>query len=157
MKIIEWSAFEYEEKDRSNDWFWALGVIVVAGSITSVIIGNYFFAIFIVLAGFLMWMFAVKKPEMVNYEFGEKGLKMNTRLLSYENMKAFFIQLPGEENPSLHPTLFIKSERMFMPIYSIPIEIQNAKDTKNILLLKSIPEEKMEEHASHKVMESLGF
>ena len=33
---LEWSALEYEEKNQSNDWFWALGVIVVAGSITSI-------------------------------------------------------------------------------------------------------------------------
>ena len=44
---LEWSALEYEEKVQSNDWFWALGVIIVAGSITSIIFANYFFAIFL--------------------------------------------------------------------------------------------------------------
>ena len=39
---LEWTALEYEEKERGNDWFWALGVIILASAITSFIYTNYF-------------------------------------------------------------------------------------------------------------------
>jgi hypothetical protein len=45
---LSWSALEYEEKIRSSDWFWALGIIVVTSSVAAIIFGNYFFATLLV-------------------------------------------------------------------------------------------------------------
>ena len=148
---LEWSALEYEEKEHSPDWFWALGIIVVAVSITFIIYQNYFFAMFIILSGILMAMFSIKKPEMVHYELNQKGLKIKSRLYPYEKIKSFWVQIEKT------PTLFIKSERVFMPIISLPIEEGLADKVKNIMLLKEIAEEEMHEHISEKIMESLGF
>jgi len=148
---IEWSALEYEEKERSVDWFWALGIIVVAGSITSLIYGNYFFAILLILSGILLGFFAIKKPEMVSYELNKKGLKIKTRLFPYESMKSFFVQTTPK------PMLFVKSSRMFMPILSMPIEDNLAEDIRSLLLSNNVQEEEMKEGPSEKIMERLGF
>ncbi len=157
MKILEWSLLEYEEKERSNDWFWALGIIVFASSLTSIIFKNYFFAIFLILSGFVLWIFAIKKPDMVHYSISDKGLQIRDRLFQYEKIKSFFVQIPSSEEPNLNYTLFIKTERLFMPVLSIPIESQNATDIKNIFLSKSVKEEEMREHPSYKIMDTLGF
>jgi hypothetical protein len=151
IKKIEWSMLEYKEKERNNDWFWALGVIVVASSITSIIFSNYFFAVFIVLSGILITMFAIKKPEMVAYELNDKGLQIKNRIYPYETIKAFWIQKETK------PTLFIKSERLFMPIISMPIELQLADEIKNKMLENNVLEEEMKEHVSEKIMEGIGF
>ena len=151
MEKLEWSALEYEEKKRNNDWFWALGVIVIAGSIASIIFGNYFFAILLIIGGILLAFFAIKKPEQVPYELNDKGFKMKSRLYPYEKIKAFWVE---KENK---PMLFIKSERFFMPILSIPIEYSLANKIHDTLLNKEILEEKMTEHPYEKIMESLGF
>ena len=148
---LTWSALEYEEKERSNDWFWALGVIVVAGSITSIIFANYFFAILIIIGGVLLGFFAIKKPEIVPYELNEKGFKIKTRLFSYDTIKSFWVQ----KEPKY--TLFIKSSRQFLPILSIPITEELSQKIKEILISKKIAEEEMHEHPSDKIMESLGF
>ena len=83
MEIIEhsdeklvWSALVYEERDRSPYWFWALGIIVVAGTITSIIFSNYFFALLLVISGLLLGYFAIKKPEEISYEINSNGLKL---------------------------------------------------------------------------------
>ena len=148
---IEWSALEYEEKERSVDWFWALGIIVVAGSVTSLIYGNYFFAILLILSGILLGFFAIKKPEMVSYELNKKGLKIKTRLFPYESMKSFFVQTTSK------PMLFVKSSRMFMPILSMPIEDNLAEDIRSLLLSNNVQEEEMKEGPSERIMERLGF
>ena len=148
---MSWSALEYEDKTRSTDWFWALGIIVVAASITSIIYGNYFFAILVILSGILLGFFAIKKPEMISYELNKKGLKIKTRLFPYDTIKAFFIQTAPK------PTLFIKSSRMFMPIISMPIENNLAEEIKSIMLSNNVKEEEMKENPSEKIMESLGF
>ncbi|MFA5936377.1 MAG: hypothetical protein WC822_00695 [Candidatus Paceibacterota bacterium] len=149
---IEWTALEYEEKERGNDWFWALGVIVVASSVASFIYGNYFFSLFLIIGGILLGGFAIKKPDLVFYELNEKGLQIRNRIYPYENIKAFWVKKEGD-----NPTLFIRSERLFMPLLSMPIKQNLAEEIRNCMLLNNVPEEEMKEHVSEKIMDSLGF
>ncbi|MFA6533423.1 MAG: hypothetical protein WCT22_05550 [Patescibacteria group bacterium] len=154
---LVWSALEYEEKDRSKDWFWALGIIVVTSSIASIIFGNYFFAVLLVLGGFLLGFFAIKKPDMVTYELNEKGLKIRNRLYPYESIKAFWVQADFNPDSNVKPIFFIHSERAFMPVLSIPIDKSIAEDIYSIMTTKEIAEVEMKEHPSEKIMEVLGF
>ncbi len=154
---ISWSALEYEEKERSRDWFWALGIIVVTSSIAAIIFENYFFAALLVLAGALLWFFAIKKPELVEYELNKKGLKIGSRVYPYENIKSFWVQLDTSGETNLKPVLFIHSERAFMPVLSIPIDENIATKIHSLLLEKEIEEVEMKEHFSDKIMEILGF
>ena len=80
IQKLEWSALEYEEKEQTIDWFWALGIIIIASAVTSIIFENYFFAILIVLGGILLAVFTIKKPEIVSYELNDNGLKIKNRL-----------------------------------------------------------------------------
>ncbi len=112
MEILRWSALEYEETEKGTDWFWALGVIVVAGSIAAIIFGNYFLAILLVLGGLCFGMFALKKPELINYQLNENGLQIKNQIYLYKEIKAFFVR---EGN---RPAFFIKSSRVFMPMLS---------------------------------------
>ena len=158
MEKLQWSALEYEEKERGPDWFWALGIIVVTSSFASIIYSNYFFAVLILLSGGLLGFFAIKKPDMISYELNEKGLKVHTRLYIYENIKSFWVQTGSSpEGTLLKPTLFIKSGRAFLPIISIPIASESAAKIQSILFMKNVPEEEIKEHISEKIMDSLGF
>ena len=151
-KKLTWSALEYEEKERGADWFWALGVIVVAGSVASFIYGNNFFGLLLIIGGILLGVFAIKKPDMVSYELNEKGLKIRNRLFPYENIKSFWVKRVGEKS-----ALFIRSERLFMPIISMPIEQSLAEEIRSSMLENNVIEEEMKEHPSEKIMDYLGF
>jgi len=153
-ETIEWSALEYEERERGNDWFWALGIIVVAGATTSFIYANYFFGIFLIIGGLLLGYFAVKKPDLISYELNKKGLKMKNHILPYKAMKAFWVQHGDNDLP---PTLFIKSERAFMSITSIPLNADFGEEIRYKMLENNIPEEEMKEHTSEKILNFLGF
>ncbi|MES2023504.1 MAG: DUF5673 domain-containing protein [Patescibacteria group bacterium] len=150
-ETIKWQELEYEDKKRSTDWFWALGVIVIASSAAAIIYENYFFAILLVLGGLMLGYFAIKKPDMIFYELGEKGLKINTDFYPYEKIKSFYISTETK------PTLFLKSGRMFMPVMTITLEYTQIEKIKNLMLSKNIPEEEMKGHISEKIMDSLGF
>lgn len=150
FEILSWTALEYEEKERTRDWFWALGVIIVTASLASIIFANYFFAVLIILSGVMLGFFAIRKPGVIPYELGARGLKAGNRLYAYENIKSFYVQ-------EVHPTLFIKSERIFMPILSIPIASEMMSEVHEIFSAQEIPEEEMKEHISDRIMESLGF
>ncbi|HEU0086003.1 MAG TPA: hypothetical protein VFQ59_03565 [Candidatus Paceibacterota bacterium] len=167
MNKLEWVALEYEEKDRSPDWFWALGVIVVAGAIASIIFKNYFFAIFLLVSGGLMILFALKKPDLVTYELNRKGLKIRNRLYPFENIRSFWVQRnPTAEERDLHgnlpeeelePTLFIRTDRAFIPIISVPIQESHADSIRNVMKNHEIKEELMKDHPADKIMDFIGF
>ncbi|MFA6520073.1 MAG: hypothetical protein WCT44_00515 [Candidatus Paceibacterota bacterium] len=154
---LTWSALEYEEKERSKDWFWALGIIVVTSALAAIIFANYFFATLLILAGILLGFFATKKPDTINYELTPKGLKAHDRLYPYENIKSFWVQVDFSGETNTKPLLFIHSERAFMPIITIPINEDIAEDIHNILTSQNIAEVEMKEHPSEKIMEILGF
>ncbi len=151
-KKLEWTALEYEEKDRGKDWFWALGIIIAASSAAAFIYGNYFFGLFLILSGALTWLFALKKPDLVFYEMNEKGLMIRNRLYPYEDIKAFWIETEKHE-----PTLFIKTDRGFMPIIPVPMREDLAGEAREAMLKHKVPEEEMKMHFSEKIMEYLGF
>ena len=154
---LSWTALEYEDRERSRDWFWALGIIVVTGSIASIIFENYFFAALLILAGVLLGFFAMKKPDIVEYELNRSGLVVRNRLYPYESIKAFWVQVDFSPTPSVRPMLFIHSERAFMPVISMPIHADFAENIHAIMTSLNIAEVEMREHPSEKIMEALGF
>ncbi|MFZ2149980.1 MAG: hypothetical protein WAV15_02375 [Minisyncoccia bacterium] len=154
---IVWSALEYEEKERSQDWFWALGIIVITSSIASIIFGNYFFAALLIIAGFLLWFYAIKKPEVVTYELNSKGLVIHDRLYPYETIKAFWVQADFTPLSPVKPIFFVHSERAFMPVISLPINLEIAEDIHSLMSGQNIAEVEMREHPSEKIMDVLGF
>jgi len=156
-KKLNWTAPEYEEREHSQDWFWALGIIVVTSSIAAIIFGDYFFAALLILGGALLGFFAVKKPDLVAYELNEKGLQIRNRLYPYESIKSFWVQIEQPEQMGIKPILFIKSGRVFMPIIAIPMKEELARDIHSVMLSKNIEEVEMKEHPSEKIMEMLGF
>ena len=157
IEKLSWSALEYEEKERSQDWFWALGVTVATASIASIIFENYFFAALLVLSGLLLGFFAIKKPNITTYELNNTGLKIDHRLYPYKNIKSFWVQLDTSGETNLKPILFIHSERTFMPILTIPIDETIATKIHFLLSEKKVEEIEMKEHVSEKIMEVLGF
>jgi hypothetical protein len=148
---LSWTALEYEERERSADWFWALGVIVMAVSLAAIIYGNYFFALLIIISGVLLGFFATKTPDAISYEITDKGIQINKRLFPFKELRSFFVQREPKH------MLFIKTGRIFMPIFSIPIEEGIADTLQNIFTENEVPEEEMKEHPSEKIMDSLGF
>jgi hypothetical protein len=149
MNSISWSAFEYEERERGKDWFWALGIIVVAGSITAIILNDYFFAILLILGGISFAFFATRKPELIEYEIGDDGFRIKNQIYLYKNIKSFFVRT--DENPAL----FIHSKRIFMPIIVTYLHDISPEMVREFFIEHDIPEEEMKEHYSEKIVERL--
>ncbi|MBP6866029.1 MAG: hypothetical protein KBC12_00595 [Candidatus Pacebacteria bacterium] len=148
---INWTLPEYEHREKTNDWYWALAVVIICGSIASIIYENYLFAALLVIAGILMGHFASQPPEMINFEVNNKGFKLKAHTYPYKKIKSFFVG--GEKDLYL----FIKIDRLFLPIIYVPIEKHLAEMIRAKLLSQNVVEEEMKEHPSEKIMEIIGF
>jgi len=150
--LVEWEAFEYKQKRKKPDWFWALGIIAIAGSTVAFIYGNFLFGIFIILAAVSMMFFGKARPQKVYYAITVDGVIYDGRFYSYKRLKSFWMEERGGEK-----RLLIKSDKTFVPIMVLPFENDEVGDIIYDILSNILEQEEIQESHAHKIMDRLGF
>lgn len=149
---IEWDAHEYEHKERSSDWFWAVGIITVAVALTSIILGNIIFALLIIISAFALLLFINRPPETLHMIVDEKGITKDRVRYPFETLHSFYIDA---DHP--HKKILLRSNKMFMPLVVVPlgekVDIENVETN----LLKFIPQEPLTLPFVEQILEYLGF
>jgi hypothetical protein len=153
INTIEWPVSEYSHKERSADWFWALGLITVVVCGIALWFHNYIFAIFLFISGCCLIMFTLRHPEDVTYTIASRGLTMGRELFEWKNIKGWNIK---EDEKDIYAKLFVETNKYFLPVYSIPLPKEKVKEVKETLQ-KITPRLEIEESASMLFMEKLGF
>lgn len=149
---IQWSALEYEHKDRTTDWFWAVGIIALALAIVSVIYDNILFAVLVVIGTFTLLMYAARAPRIVAFEINRRGVVIEDRLYPYQALKSFWLR----ENHR-GKKLIIQSEKVLMPHITIPLADDIDINIIHLFLAEYLEEKEHPESLSELVMDSLGF
>ncbi|MBV22419.1 MAG: hypothetical protein CMI57_02920 [Parcubacteria group bacterium] len=150
---LEWRAFEHEHIHKSSDWFWALGIIAIAGAVTAIIFNNILFAIVILVGAFTLSVHAVKKPNLVNFKISERGIIIDNTLHPYSSLESFWVE---DESEQTSPKLLIKSKKLLAPHIIIPIENASPNDIRDYLL-EYLAEEEDSESLAQKIVEFFGF
>src|SRR3990167_9481497 len=88
---IEWDAHEYEHKERSSDWFWAVGIISVSVAIASVIFGNIIFGILVLISAFALSLFINRPPSTLHIIVDEKGVTRGKIRYPFSTLQSFWI------------------------------------------------------------------
>jgi hypothetical protein len=150
---LHWQTFEYEARERSPDWFWAVGIITISIAVTAIIFNNLLFAIVILLGGFALTLYAARPPKEIDVVLNEDGVRIEKFFYPYRTLESFWV----EEHP--HRTrILIKSQRLIMPYIVVPIET-NAVEIEKVkkYLSRYLPEVFHSESIFHRIMEYLGF
>jgi hypothetical protein len=149
-KKITWSAFEYEWKERSVDWFWTVGTVAVVSLGLCIWLRATLFGIFIFLALGLLAYLAIRKPERLDVVIDKKGIQIGENMMLYKTIKSFWI------SETEKPALLLMTTRTFIPQTSIPIENVDTEYLKKFLL-NFLKEVEMEESNSRKLIEKAGL
>lgn len=150
--VIEWEADEYEERERSADWFWALGAIAFFGIILSFIFGNLLFALIIAIAAFALYTYEKRPPQKMKIRLTPKGIQIGNDLYPYGRVNYFWLD---EKRKGL-PMLIISYRRAVFPYLNISIE--DVEPALIRLYLRKFAEE--EEHQrtfAEEISDLLGF
>ncbi len=148
---LNWQAPEYHHYKRSVDWFWAVGIITFCLAALSFFFGNQLFGVLIIIAASILIYYTIRLPDIINYEINKRGIVVGNNLHPYLTLEAFWI-----ETRNVEPKIILKSKKALMPYIIIPIHDDDV-DEVAIILKEFIEEKEMNEPASHKVMEYLGF
>ncbi len=67
-----WETHEYMFQEKTSDWYWGVGIVILSIAVITIIFGNLMFALLILLGGFALTLFASKRPEVVRFEISKK-------------------------------------------------------------------------------------
>lgn len=148
---IQWKAFEYNHREKSSDWFWAVGIIAFSAAAAAIIFHNTIFAIFIVLSAFTLSMYAARKPSLINIELNNQGVIVDKYLFPYKNIEKFWVSERQSGN-----VLIIKSLKKALPFTTISTEQVDPEEIREYLS-RHAKEEEMAEPFVQTMMEYLGF
>jgi hypothetical protein len=149
---IEWEAHEYEHKERSSDWFWAVGIVAAGLAITAVIFGNIILGILVLIGAFALSLFINRPPRTTSVVVDDKGVTRDRIHYPYSTLKAFWI-----DTDHSHRKILLRSQKLFMPIIIIPLGEEVDLSDLHDALSHFLTEEHHTLPFVEKVLEYLGF
>ena len=150
---ISWDAHEYVHVEKTPDWYWALGLIAVAGTVAAILFQNLLFAVLILVMAFVLALFAKRKPEVFRFSVTQRGVRIDDTLYPYSSLEWFSID---ELSPNHVPKLILNPKHFFAPVIVIPI-LDVDPDEVHDFLIAFLDEEDHPEPVIHRIMEWLGF
>ena len=149
---LRWSAYEHEHLERGSDWFWALGIVAVCGTLISVLFGNILFALLIALAAVTIGLLANKPPDLVSFEISDRGIRVDNALHRYSEIISFWV----EDEHDKEPLLLVDTVKWLSPNLVIPIEHIDPALIRAFLSERAT-EVHMREPLAHKILEFFGL
>jgi hypothetical protein len=150
---FSWDTMEYEHRDKSTDWYWALGILTVVGSAIAFLTKNILFGFLILFGGFLVGIFASKKPDPISIEISTHGIEVNKKLFYFKDIAGFWIY----RNMFGVRKLILKTARNFAPMVSIPIPEDVRASELRLFLLDFLTETELQESFTDLFLEKIGF
>lgn len=152
MEKISWKTLEYKKKEKTADWYWAVGIITMSLIIISIILKNYSFVVLLVVAIITTYIFSTKDPGLLEVKIDKRGLIVNKNMYPFATLESFWVDISEENNHKL----ILRSKKTLMTLIIIPIDEINHLDIRDFLL-KYLPEIEMHEPTIYKIMDRLGF
>lgn len=151
IKTITWTSPEYDQKERSIDWFWAIGLITILGAFFAFYFDNFLFAVLILISGGMFFLLEIHTPHDVEYEINNDNFKMGKTNYPIKTIKYFDIKKLDNNTK-----IFVYTSDKFLPIkfIQIPEELSGEIEKE---LLKFVEKKEIQESHAVKFMEKLGF
>lgn len=154
--MFTWKAYEHKNFTKTNDWFWAIGLISLIGAGLAIYSGSFSFGVFILLAGFSLILFGnVKHPEH-SILITEEALMVDQNKFLWKDVVGFAI-IDDPRNPFEKKVIF-ETNRPVNPVISLPVDRQtiNPGALKDFLLAHST-EKELRESVSKAISEAIKF
>lgn len=148
-----WHAPTHEGTPRSADWFWALGIIAIAGAVLAIIFGNILFAVIIIIGAGILGMLALREPRDCEIELNDSGIRIDSSLYPYRSLTSYWV---AEEEGRV-PHLIVSTSSLLNPQLVLPIPEEAGAQRVRDHLHKHIKEVEQYESFFSRLGEMLGF
>lgn len=139
--ILSWQAPTHEFTERSPDWFWALGLLGIAGAVTAILFSNYLLALIIGLGAVCMAILALRPPKLCQIDISEIGIRVDHALYPMRSLRNFWVDEVSRETPQL----IVATDSLLNPVLVLPLEAHVSPAKVKTEMLKLLPEEEQYE------------
>ena len=148
---ITWEAPEHHHIEKGNDWYWALGIVAIAGAAAAFMFGNFLLTILVLVAACAMALLSVRPPAVIPFSVSTRGLRIGDTLYPYSTLESYAI-----DESRGYSQLLVKSKRLYMPLLILPLPEEYVHDIDDLVGTR-LPEEELEEPFIQTVLEFFGF
>lgn len=153
QKEISWRAAEYDHSVKGFLWYFWLIAIAVFLAVFAFWQRNFFFGVFIILAGAMIALFSRRRPQILEFRVSEKGVFIGDKVsFDFDHLESFFIR----DRPGHLDEIVLKKKTTVNPYVKIPIDSQLAEKVREVLLEK-IPETEHEDSIIDIISDRLGI
>lgn len=150
--ILEWEALEYDHLPKDRRWFLISGVIAAAIVLYGLFTANYFLSLLTIIAGFLVFLYAVRPPKMIYAAITSRGVQIGRRIFLYEDLNSFWIFYEAGGIKELS----IESRKAVVPFLRVPLGDTDPVTVREHLI-RFVPERQHEESFSETISRLVGF
>lgn len=149
---IKWEEYEHDYNKKGADWFWFIlsGALIVL--IISILMRNFLFGVFSIIAAFTIMLMGSRKPKKLNFSIEAKGIKIESKLYPYEELDSFWLNY----DPPQKKEIILETKQKFGRYIKIPLGNIDPNLARSHLI-KILKEEKHEESLMETIAEKLGF
>ncbi len=149
---ISLDVITHVHKERTADWYWALGLVALVAAGISIWLGNILFAIIIVISAFSLGMLAARGPREHSVHISDKGVSIDGTLYAYRSIKSFWIDRHPE-----YPRLYLMTHGIMAPHITLPLESESQGEQIHSYLKTKIEEVEQEPHFGEHILELIGL
>lgn len=149
--LLLWQCYEHVHEQRTRDWYWALGIIALAGAVASIVMSNVLFALIIILAALIWGLLSSQPPEITTIGIYERGLRIGEQLYPWSDVRSYWVDDEAEENQ-----LLIDTKRMLSPNLVIALGELDPEVVRSTME-RFAQEEYLHESLPHRLFQLLGL
>lgn len=148
---LSWHISTHEHQDRSADWYWTLGLLVIVGVGLSLFFGNILLAVILLLGGGSLGYLVARGPREHQVKLDQKGISLDGTLYPYKNVRSFWVEESAE------PRLLISTSGVLHPQIVVPLLSPARGMAVRQYLRRFIKEEEQHPHLGEALAELFGL
>ena len=149
---ISWQAYEFLYYKKDKQWFLVFWIISASVFVSLIILKNIFGAATIALFTIVLYMYAIKKPNIIECKINRQKVIFDNKAVPLSGISHFWIVY----NPPIKELILISKHRA-TPKISIPLENADPLQIREFLLENGVIEKEVEESISEAIARKLKF
>ena len=139
-------------RERSNDWYWGLGALAIAGVIASIFFGYTLLAIIIGLGANLIGLPAAREPRYHSLQLDLRGIVIDGTRYPYAAVHSFWV-----EHETSEPRLLLSMTGILTPHFSFELGDEAQGERVRAFLRRFATEEEQGPHIGEHLAEIFGL
>jgi len=149
--IISWNAPSHLHMEKTQDWYWGVGIVTLAITVACFLFGNVIPGIFVIIAAVALVVHASLPTKEIICQINDRGIVVDGTLYPFLTLDSFWVA--HEEEPA---RLILKSRKLMMPLIIIFLGDADPERIREVLL-KYIAETEHVEPFLKLMLERFGF